>query len=84
VTHKPIWEVIDVGTATRGRRRFTDEQLEQANSVNLLELARQYGYELENTERRAYHAKHSGGLLLQGQQYIQAFRQRYQGWRIIL
>jgi hypothetical protein len=32
------------------------------NSVNLLELARQYGYELENKERKAFHAKHSGGL----------------------
>ena len=50
-------------TATiQSRQRFTDEQLEQANSINLLELARQYGYELEDTERRAFHAKHSGGL----------------------
>jgi hypothetical protein len=55
-------EVIDMATAARDRLRFTDEQLEQANSVNLLELARQYGYELENTESKAYHAKHSGGL----------------------
>lgn len=49
-------------TATRDRLRFTDEQIVQANSVNLLELARQYGYELEDKERKAFHAKHSGGL----------------------
>lgn len=46
----------------RGRLRFTDEQIEQANAVNLLELARLYGYELEDKERRAFHAKGSGGL----------------------
>jgi hypothetical protein len=55
-------EVIDMATATSGRLRFTDAQIEQANSVNLLELARQYGYDLEDKEHRAYHAKHSGGL----------------------
>ena len=49
-------------TVERSRLRFTNEQIEQANSVNLLELARQYGYELEDKERKAYHAKHSGGL----------------------
>ena len=51
-------------TATREhtRLRFTDEQVGQANSVNLLELARMYGYVLEDKERRAYHAKDSGGL----------------------
>jgi hypothetical protein len=49
-------------TRERGRLRFTDEQIEQANGVNLLELACQYGYELEDTERKAFHAKHSGGL----------------------
>ena len=47
---------------TSSRLRFTKEQLEQANSVSLLMLARQYGYELEDTESRAYHARHSGGL----------------------
>lgn len=50
-------------TADSGRLRFTDEQIEKANSVNLLELARQYGYELDyKKESRAIHAKHSGGL----------------------
>ena len=49
-------------TVGGNRLRFTDEQIEQANGVNLLELARQYGYELEDKERKAYHAKHSGGL----------------------
>lgn len=48
--------------AAESRLRFSDEQIEQANNVNLLELARQYGYELEDKERKAYHAKHSGGL----------------------
>ena len=57
-------EVITLPTATRERTRlrFTDEQVGQANSVNLLELARMYGYVLEDKERRAYHAKDSGGL----------------------
>lgn len=49
-------------TRERERLRFTDEQIEQANNVNLLELARQYQYELEDKEHKAYHAKHSGGL----------------------
>lgn len=51
-----------MATTAKDRLRFTNEQLERANSVNLLELARQYGYELENTESKAFHAKHSGGL----------------------
>lgn len=46
----------------RERLRFTDEQIQQANNVSLLDLAQQYGYELEDKERRAFHAKHSGGL----------------------
>lgn len=49
-------------TTAKERLRFTDEQITQANGVNLLELARQYGYELEDKERKAFHAKHSGGL----------------------
>jgi hypothetical protein len=50
-------------TRERERLRFTDEQIEQANGVNLLELAQQYGYELDyKKESRAIHAKHSGGL----------------------
>ena len=53
---------MPTATQERGRLRFTDEQVEQANNVKLLELARQYGYELEDTERKAFHAKHSGGL----------------------
>lgn len=61
--NKPETEVMNMATATtRERLRFTDEQIEQANGVNLLELARQYGYELEDKERKAFHAKHSGGL----------------------
>ena len=60
---KPETEVINMATATtRERLRFTDEQIEQANGVDLLDLARQYGYELEDKERKAFHAKHSGGL----------------------
>ena len=51
-----------INTVSRKRLRFTEEQLRQANSVSLLKLAGQYGYELEEKESRAYHAKHSGGL----------------------
>jgi len=41
-------------TQERGRLRFTDQQIEQANSVNLLVLAKMYGYDLEDKERRAW------------------------------
>jgi hypothetical protein len=43
-------------------RHFTDEEVIKANSVSLLELARQYGFEPENSGRKAVHLKHSGGL----------------------
>jgi hypothetical protein len=33
-------------TAARGHLRFTGEQIGQANIVNLLELARQYGLQI--------------------------------------
>jgi hypothetical protein len=48
----------------RDRRRFSDEEIRRANGVSLLDLARSYGFELDESteERRAYHAKRSGGL----------------------
>ncbi len=55
-------EKMPATTTQLSRLRFTDEQLQKANAVNLLELARSYGYELEDKERKAYNAKGSGGL----------------------
>ncbi|HEX9060013.1 MAG TPA: DUF3991 and TOPRIM domain-containing protein [Clostridia bacterium] len=45
-------------------RHFTDEEIQRANSVNLLDLARQYGFQLEKGGRKAMHAKKSGGLYI--------------------
>lgn len=43
---------------------FTEEQIEQANRVGLVELAQQYGFKLENGGRKALHAQNSGGLYI--------------------
>ncbi|NJD02951.1 MAG: DUF3991 domain-containing protein [Ruminiclostridium sp.] len=43
---------------------FTEEQIEQANRVNLVELAQQHGFKLENGGRKALHAHNSGGLYI--------------------
>jgi len=43
---------------------FTEEQIEQANRVSLVELAQQYGFKLENGGRKAFHAQNSGGLYI--------------------
>ena len=43
---------------------FTEEQIEQANRVSLVELAQQYGFKLENGGRKALHAQKSGGLYI--------------------
>ena len=45
-------------------RHFTDEEIKRANSVSLIDLARQYGFELENGGNKALHAKKSGGLYI--------------------
>lgn len=45
-------------------RRFTDEEIARANSVDILTIAESYGYEPENGGRKAIHLKHSGGLYL--------------------
>jgi hypothetical protein len=45
-----------------GYRGFTNEQIQTANSVNLIKLAEQFGYTIEDKDPRAYHALHSGGL----------------------
>ncbi|MDF2923887.1 MAG: hypothetical protein K0R57_2801 [Paenibacillaceae bacterium] len=47
-----------------GRLPFTKEQISEANQVNLMELVKSCGYQLENGGRRALHAKQSGGLYL--------------------
>lgn len=43
-------------------RHFTDEEIERANRVDILDLARGYGYEPEKSGHKAIHLKHSGGL----------------------
>lgn len=43
---------------------FTEEQIEQANRVSLVELAQQHGFKLENGGRKALHAQNSGGLYI--------------------
>ena len=45
-------------------RKFTEDEIRQANSVDILSLARRYGYEPEKAGRKAVHMKHSGGLYL--------------------
>lgn len=40
---------------------FSKEQIAQANSIDLIQLAKSQGYILENGGRRAFHAKQSGG-----------------------
>lgn len=48
-------------TTLREPLRFSDDEVQKANGINLLDLARQYGYELKD-EGRTYRALHSGGL----------------------
>lgn len=43
---------------------FTEEQIERANRVSLMELAQQYGFKLEPGGRKALHAQKSGGLYI--------------------
>jgi DNA primase len=45
-------------------RHFTEEEIQRANCVSLIDLARQYGFELENGGRKALHAKKTGGLYI--------------------
>ena len=45
-------------------RHFTDEEIKRANSVDLLMLAKQYGYETEKGGKNAIHLKKSGGLYI--------------------
>ena len=44
--------------------KFTEDEIQQANSVDILSLARGYGYEPEKAGRKAVHMKHSGGLYI--------------------
>ena len=45
-------------------QKFTEDEIRQANSVDILSLARRYGYEPEKAGRKAVHMKHSGGLYI--------------------
>ena len=46
-------------------RRFTKEEIAKANEVDILSLAKGYGYEPDGkSDRKAIHLKHSGGLYL--------------------
>lgn len=45
-------------------RHFTEEEIRKANSVDLLMLAKQYGYETEKGGKNAIHLKKSGGLYI--------------------
>lgn len=45
-------------------RHFTDEEIVKANSVSLLDLSRQYGFEPESGGKKAVHLKHSGGMYI--------------------
>ena len=44
--------------------KFTEDEIRQANGVDILSLARRYGYEPEKAGRKAVHMKHSGGLYI--------------------
>jgi len=56
-------------------RTFTDEEISKANSVNILELAQQYGFVVDekHKDRKAVHLKQSGGLYIfpQSNRYYQ-------------
>lgn len=45
-------------------RHFTDEEIAKANSVDILALAKSYGYEPEQSGKKALHLKNSGGLYI--------------------
>ena len=45
-------------------QKFTEDEIRKANSVDILSLARGYGYEPEKAGRKAVHMKHSGGLYI--------------------
>jgi hypothetical protein len=45
-------------------RHFSDEEIEKANSVDILALAKSYGYEPEKSGKKALHLKKSGGLYI--------------------
>ena len=45
-------------------QKFTEDEIRQANSVDILSLARGYGYEPEKAGRKAVHMMHSGGLYI--------------------
>ena len=46
------------------KRRFTDEQIEKANSMNLLDYAISKGFGLKKVGKNSYHIKGFGGLYI--------------------
>ena len=44
------------------KKRFTDEQIRQANSVNIIEYAKSRGYEVKRISVRSYKIPGYGGL----------------------
>ncbi len=45
-------------------RRFTQEEIEKANNVDLVSLAESYGFQTEKSGKDAIHLKKSGGLYI--------------------
>ena len=45
-------------------RRFTQEEIEKANNVDLVSLAESYGFQTEKSGKDAIHLKQSGGLYI--------------------
>ena len=59
-------------------QKFTEDEIRKANSVDILSLARGYGYEPEKAGRKAVHMKHSGGL------YIFPENNRFFQWTVFM
>lgn len=59
-------------------QKFTEDEIRKANSVDILSLARGYGYEPEKAGRKAVHMKHSGGL------YIFPENNRFSNGRVLM
>ena len=53
-------------TEGQGEKRlpFTEEQMRQIYDTNIIDFARQNGFEIEKSDRATVHVKNSGGLFL--------------------
>jgi len=47
---------------TKQERRFTDEQIAQANSINIIDYARRRGYHVKQVTAHSYKIPGFGGL----------------------